>query len=387
MTPSDHSAMSKPRPPKPVIVDHLKASPFRPPSSRSPHWSWRCRKDGALLFSGRMSRAEVRQRLIEALDGDEAEPEAVLVETVGQVLDLWFTNEVEDRSEPGTVSTYKSSALRIVRLVGGLHVDRGRMVIDELHRLMDEQGWTRSTKQLTQTILIMAWRWAHLRNLVDEPAPPPKRLKKGEARRSRASGPIQQANRRTVPSLDEALTAIARVREPHRSILMVQLGTGARIGEVCALHVADVVEVDGRLVVAFGMHVGAQKTGPRDVPITSPDAEALLRRAVAEARLAGRQRLWVTRVGSRIQSSYAAKALRIIDWTGIGCDRFQTHALRYLAVYMARRSGVLPEVAAAIFGHSVAVMLEVYRSTEMAEMVEAMERMRLGEGGGVRGLR
>lgn len=361
--PPDDDGMSKP---DIVVVGHLRAVAYRPPSKADDRWAWRCRSKGATLWTGRGTPAEVAVTLAGLLLKKDAPPtRARAVETVGQVLDVWYTNEVQGRREPATDSSYRARALSARRLIGDLRIDRSQRVIDELHRQMEALGWTRATRRLTQTVLIMAWQWAHMRAVIDTPAPARRRLPK-EARDPRA-----------VPTLEQVLQVIRCVREPWQSVLRVQLATGARIGEVCAIEPGD-IEESGRLLLTLGVHRGARKTGARTIPITNLDALRILKRHRAEAMLAGRAKIWAGPLGGRVTVDSVTS--RIAKAQADSAAPFTTHALRYLAVLMMRKAGVMPETAAAILGHSVAMMLSTYRLIGDGELAEAMERVRLGEG-------
>ena len=370
------------RKPKSVTVGELTATPHRPPTDTKPLWSWRCRKAGAAVWSGRARRADVAAILMAIIQTPPDEPaEPSPVETVGQAMALWLSSEVEGSTRaPLTVRNYRSSAGAVSRVAGALRLDRGPWTAREAWRLLSESGLAHRTVQIHTGVMLMAWRWAHGYGFVATACPAALRVKP------------PPAVRRHTPTLDDALRAIETVGPHERGVLLVQLATGARISEVCLLHAGDVRDEGGRIVVTFGLHEYARKTGRRDVPVTMPAAVDALRRALVTMRERGRDEgvIWTSYKGRPVSKTYrfqVGKALRDVDWTGLGVERFASHGLRRLAAKMLRQAGVPLEVVAGLLGHSIVMMLKVYREVDEGERFDAMDRARLGEGGGLRSIR
>ena len=382
------------RKPKPVTVGELTARPHRPPIASNPLWSWRCRKYGRDIWSGRARRADVAailMAIIQAPPEPEAAPAAV--ETVGQVMALWLESEVEGSTRAVlTVRNYRTSTSAVTRAAGALRLDRGPWAAREVWRLLSESVLAHRPTQIHTGVMLMAWRWAHGYGFVPTPCPAMPRVKPPAPKR------------RYTPTLDEALKVIGTLDGAARAVLTVQLATGARISEVCCIHRADVDDDGGRMVLTLGVHESARKTGRRLVPVTMPEAIAEIRAAVKTMDAMGRAggTLWTKKPwGGRpvtdparlrpVTATYrhaVTKELAAVDWAALGVQRFSSHALRRLAAVMLRQAGVQLEVAAHLLGHSITMMLKTYREVDADERLEAMTRARLGQGGGnVRGIR
>lgn len=382
------------RKPKPVTVGELTAKPHRPPIASNPLWSWRCRKYGATVWSGRAKRADVAAILMAIIQTPpEPEPDAAPVETVEQAMTLWLEREVEGSTRaPLTIRNYRTSTTAVCRVAGLLRLNRGPWIAREVWRLLAAEGLAHRTIQIHTGVMLMAWRWAHGYGFVPTPCPAAPRVKPPPPKR------------RYTPTLEEALKVINSLDGASRAVLTVQLATGARISEVCCIHRADVDDDGERVVLTLGVHESARKTGRRLVPVTMPEAIAEIRGAIKTMDAAGRAHgtLWTKRPrGGRPVTSpkqlrpvtaafrgTVGKVLSRADWEGLGVQRFSSHALRRLAAGMLRQAGVQLEVAAHLLGHSITMMLKTYREIDDGERFEAMTRARLGQGGGnVRAIR
>lgn len=92
-------------------------------------------------------------------------------------------------------------------------------------------------------------------------------------------------------------------------------------------------------------------------------------------------RIWRLSVGDPVGLTYKknlCRALGEVDFPKLRQPRWTSHALRYLAAKQLRQQNVAPEVAAAILGHTVAVMMKTYRKVDSVEIDLAMARAQLG---------
>lgn len=124
------------------------------------------------------------------------------------------------------------------------------------------------------------------------------------------------------------------------------------------------------------------KTGPRTIPVTLPEAIEILHRRV-DTTCTGLDRQCRILVGYRGRESAlyhraVMEALRNLDWKAVGVQRFTTRGIRRTAADTLRRAGVPIEDAAAILGHSPAVLMRTYRQVDEADKMEAMQRAQLG---------
>lgn len=238
-------------------------------------------------------------------------------------------------------------ARRAVSVVGAVLLDRvGARTLEELR---DRSGrGPRATAQVL-TIVRMAWRWGHGVGLVDAPELPPVRL-------------AVPASERRTPEPHEVQPVVELVeRRSPRSGLALRLAwaLGARVGEVAALQLADV-----DLAVPPGWITLRGKTGTRRVPLPRAARAAIEAAPPWTGPLAHPRR-----VHDNLRSACAS----------LDVAPFAVHGLRRLAVDQLARSGVDIATAAALLGHSPAVMLEHYRRVQASDLVAAVGRVQLGE--------
>jgi len=355
----------RPRP-KPVNVD-----PFRARVVRGPHadhvarWYWRAVRylDGSevVVWTGWATRDEVA-RTLRALPPETlpaASVARVALDTVDELLRAWIA-ACEDgvtRAKPlrpATLAAYRQHAKRVVGQLGAmrLRVLDGATVsryVADGRRAGDAPG----TLTLDVTVLRMAWRWS-----VRVGAAPSRDVDWPRC------DPRERVRPRYTPKASDVVAVLPHLRPWARDVVLVLWGTGARIGEVASLRVGA-VELDDGWIALDG------KTGPRRVPL-SPETVDVLRPYV-DGR-APSVRLWP--VSSEVVRHLPTSLRRACGAAGVPV--WTSHALRRAAVDRLARSGVDVATAAAMLGHSPAVMLEVYRQVSADDLSGAVARARLG---------
>lgn len=352
--------------PKPIHVEPLRARIVRGPHpDRADRWYWRAVRYGdgteAVVWTGWGTREEVVATL-RALPTDvprRAKTEHAALDTVDHLLRAWIA-ACEDGTtrakplRPATLAAYRQHAKRIVNGLGAVRLRAldghgvARYVAD--HR---RAGAASGTLALDVAVLRMAWDWA--RSL-------------GEAPARDVAWPRFDKRERVRPRYTPKATEVAAVLDHLTGwagdVVRVLWGTGARVGELATLR-AESVDLDGGWLAVSG------KTGARRIPL-APETVDVLRPYVTGK--APEARLWpvsvevVRRLPGRLRR--ACEAAGVPSWT--------SHALRRAAVDRLARAGVDVATAAAMLGHTPAVMLEAYRQVSPDDLSGAMARARLG---------
>lgn len=357
----------------------LTARPHRPPSRRSNEWSWRCRRNQITLWAGTGSREHVIDVLTALLTNaplpEGREPERVAaptpqapapreVSTVSELLACWLDHLLKVRTKVNTFKAYKGSAGRLLSVAADDRLSGGPWLLRGVWTAL-ETRYKPKTIQITVCALLQAWRWARSYGLTSLVPPDPLRIRPASEERP------------YTPTLDEVRRVIATMREPTRRILTLQMATGARISELAMLHREDVVEIDGILHVTFGRHDQAEKTGVRTVPVMLPEGVDALREALD---IAGDREgpIWTRANGEPVtihERSRTAARLRRVDWPGLGIRRFTSHGIRRMVATEMRRKGVPLEIAAQLLGHSIQMMLRIYRDIDDDDRIRAMTQL------------
>jgi integrase len=390
-----------PKRPEPLDIEpphgpvvHAKTVTGRGPTARQPHWYWRAVVyDGAkerTVWTGRGSREEVRAAVWQLIGRREhlgAEPAAavdadqviVTFETFSDLLRAWRVHLTTERTDlaPASVEAYVARANVLEEVLGSVRLDRlGRADLDRYRAIVSRppgEGSRRrrarssGTIQIDMTVAGMAWSWGSSIGVVDGSLDAPAIL-------------VKPTHDSYTPSIDEVATVVGMLRGWVADVVRLQWATGARLGELAALLVED-VDLE-RSVVWVGRHVRAAKTGARRVPIPA-DTLPMLRDMVAGR--SGAVRLFpasfeTVRRWPNDLIAEACAAAKIPTWT--------THGLRRAFVIRGIRARIDVATLSTITGHSIQVMLRIYRQV-LDEDIAAASALLPGSlpGGTVRAFR
>lgn len=337
--------------PAPAVVGALHLTAVRGPNAAGA-WYWRIRDEQRRTrWTGWARRPEALTHLHQL--AGEPEPGPTL-RTVGELLRVYLDARERDRELAASSLGYYHRALRHPeRLLGELPLEQLDLASLEGYRnaRLGEGAAPRTVAHELGSIR-SAWRWAVQNEHLQATPLPQVRVK--------VRGYV--LNHRT-PTEGEVGLALAQLRGEVLLAAQLLAITGARISEVTGLRPQD---VDLRRGV---LHLDG-KTGPREFPLT-PGLRALL----TERAQALGERLLALRAGDPQKQVRMALASAC---AAAGVAAFTPHGLRRMAVNRLLRAGVDPKVAAALTGHSVSVMLTIYRSTSFEEKVEGVRQAGLG---------
>jgi integrase len=370
-----------PKKPAPLDVEPplgpvVHAKPVRPPTERLPHWYWRAvvYDTGAerTVWTGRGSRDDVRAAVwgligrgehiaqpLESLTPDDMV--VVAFETVSDLLTHWRAHLQDGQSglAPNTVLTYCRHSRPLEEVLGQVLLEQlGRRELDRYRAavaLPPPESSRRTRPRSTGSIncdfitLRAAWSWGRSIGAVDRDLQVP-------------TVTVQPTRDNYTPTADEVAAVVEHLSGWVADVVRVQWATGCRVGEVLALHVED-IDLEG-LRIDVGRHIGAQKTGRRQVPIDASAAELL--RGIIGDRL-GRAPVWPQASSQRRMAEAVAKAC-----TAAGVPVWTSHGLRRAFVTRGLRAKVPLEVMASITGHSIPVMLRIYRQVQDDDRREAV---------------
>lgn len=302
----------------------------------------------------RCTAAEAARRGAELLEAgvqlELSEPEPVTVRTVRDLVELWLGAQAQraDLSRH-TLKAYRHSAVCLVEIAGTVAVTD--VTAGWLVGLRDQLGqrFAPQTVKLHLAVLGFAWRWAARLQLVGAPPDLP-------------AVRVPRKVRHT-PRLADVAAVIEQAEGWQRLLLALAWSTGARVGELCRLRWSDLDLEQGTVVVCG-------KTGPRAVPLVGAGLDQA-RAATREGELLVGARVPATaekRLGEALQGLCASA----------GVAPFTIHALRRLAVDAMARAGVDVATAAALTGHTPAVMLTHYRQVTESDLRAAAARAELG---------
>ena len=330
------------------------------------------------------------------LDGEEDEEDSGELLTVEDLLQAWIAVVAREwRTRAISEATYQTKRRGVIRLLGPKRGEEGaprlryerldtldaEVLAEHIAQRQDEQdaiteqlgrqkqgrGTGRkqrgdaapSTIRYDLGYLREAWRWAedegHVGRMPRFPKPP-------EHRR------VYNDYTPTVAEARAVLDALTTPRQ--RGAYQLVWGTGAR-PEECATATVDLQRGTIQLKGKGQRHAGRRYGGQdRRFPLT-PRALAGYRELVlANGRPFQRgERLFVT---STLRNALRERC------EAAGVPVFTPYGLRRLAVDELRRAGVPLEIAAAITGHSVEVLLKLYRRPLPEEIAAELERAPVG---------
>ena len=362
--------MSKPRRPAPLRLPPLSAAVVRGPRERAGvrQWYWRIRNGQQPLWTGWASESEasleLARQLRQHLDPDPEFEADTADATVRTVLDLCeaylaYLDEAGGRRLAAASIRNRNSSLRAVaRLAGEVRLSRVRRSAVQHYVDVALGEYAPSTVEQHLKVWSCAWTWAHGLGLVSRDFP-------------LVVVKVPKVHKRT-PTLLEVRATFKELPALHPTwgprtalILRLQLETGARLGEVLR---ADRGDFDAELEA---WKVSRGKTGARLVPL-SPE---LLDQVLGQPRT--KRGLWGAQPHSASKQVY--ELLRQACEKA-GVQRWKPHGLRRLAVDQLLRSGVDVASAAALLGHSPAVMLSKYRQVTDTDLRRAARALQPSRG-------
>ena len=335
--------------PEPAEIGDLHLSVVRGPNEDG-FWYWRARDaERKVAWTGWSSRADAIRTLRE-LTG-MAEPPPALV-TVEDLLNVWVAAREQDPTlSPRTKQNYHRLSLRPKQRIGALPLGKlDHAALEGYRNTRLGEGAAPRTVRHELLMVRLAWRWAIGRELLNAAALPPVRLK--------TRGYVQ--NHRT-PAESEVADVLSHMNGETLLAAQILAVTGARISEVLWLRHSD-VDLSRGLLQLTG------KGATRAIPLTPGLRRLLIARGQSDS--AGRL--------IRTNTNALRGALREAC-SRASVQEFTPHGIRRMAVNRLNRAGVDPKVAATITGHSVEVMLSVYRSVSAEDKAKGVRQAGLGQ--------
>jgi len=367
-----------------VKVAHVTARPERPPGKRNPdRWYWRCEGFGDgnkwVVWCGRATHGEVQELLLELVRTGQADaprkndaPVPPVERTVEKLLKRWLAAQESRVGASAARSTFIAYKGRVnnhlVRLLGTVLVAEvsKETVVRYRDGRLREGGSTQSV-HAELICLGAAWTWARERGLL-RASPgysPPQDL---------PSAPLEVKAKRDkyTPTPGEVAAVLDQLDPGGWPYMAVRLlhATGCRIGEIGHLRWRDVY-----LGADPYLRIRETKTKEdREVPIPEL-AEALQRWRPQDAEPEDLV-LGVTpyTVSKQVGGYWLPRAIAAAKLP----RPFTPHGLRRLAVDTMARAGVDVKTAAALTGHSEAVMLKLYRTVTAEDRRAAVKTAGLG---------
>ncbi len=359
--------------------------------------------NGRVIYLGPWGHPETAQRYHEVIgewlahgrDVPAAQPQLGPVSVVELVRDYWRWAKRRYAGSKGEVASIKSALSVLVRAHGRTPAaEYGPRKLRDVRALMVHAGWSRQHINRQISRIRSAFNWSVAEELI--PAETANRLamlralRKGEARETDPVKPV--------PS-DDLWPAIHQMNKPVRGLVLLQLLTGARPGELLKLRAMD-IDMSGAV---WSLNLADHKTahhGKRRVILFGPKAKRILRYFIAEKRstsaylfdprdsnLEGKRR---GASGSRrpnqqvnakktdrsmnehyTPSSYGRHVRRACDKAGV--STWSPGRLRHnAATYLRAQFGV--EVTSKVLGHSNIRTTEIYAEADERKAAQAILR-------------
>ncbi|MFN3933256.1 MAG: tyrosine-type recombinase/integrase [Parvibaculum sp.] len=164
-------------------------------------------------------------------------------------------------------------------------------------------------------------------------------------------------------------------------VFVLGLYTGARLGEICQLDVADIKEVHGVRFIAIQDFDEAKRlktaNSRRIVPL-HPELEALgFDRYLESLPSTGRLFPKLKPLGRKSEAQKFSKwGNELIDRAGVKDSRLTFHSLRHTFITACRRAGIQEEIYQRITGHTAGNVGREYGGVELPTLARAMQRVR-----------
>lgn len=191
--------------------------------------------------------------------------------------------------------------------------------------------------------------------------------------------PVMERRREVhVLSAEEIQALLEALPEPSRTIVLLGVATGLRIGEMLALHVSDVDLAGGVLYVRRAIYRGVMgspktKRGERRVPLASFVVRAL--EGFLRDRRADSELLFSSQAGTALHDRNLFRGQVEPVLGRLGIRHFGWHSLRHTFRTIAGNRGVPVELVQSVLGHTSldTTMLYMHRDKEAER--EAAEKV------------
>ncbi len=328
------------------------------------------------IHTGWMTLAELDETLARHVsDPTLSERRAGEFRTVLDLLEHWIASR-ED--EPGlsekTIAADRHRARALVGTLGDVQIAQCTTSALERHRNLRLRGGTASsTVRRELYVLRQAWRWAIQIGRVAAPTPaaPTVREMSSTGKYTNRYTPTSQEVARVLAVLLETDGRRTRGGMRWTALAVILLnGTGCRRHEIADLRWGD-VDLDRAALTVNGKRNRDGRAPRRTVPIAPPVV-----RALRDCGPGGDD--------ERVLSCVSAgTVLTIQRYLEAACDkagvpRFNVGAFRRKATNDLYRSGVAPDVEAALLGHTPATAARHYRQVATPEVESAVRSARLG---------
>ena len=175
-------------------------------------------------------------------------------------------------------------------------------------------------------------------------------------------------------SLDEARRLLEHLEEPTRTVVLLAVMTGLRIGEILALRWGRINFASGTLRVEETCYKGAfgtpkTRASRREVPMTHGIAQALLARRANSRNTADDALVFATRLGTPLAPNNLRRRQLHPACERASVERINWHSLRHTHGTLLHEQGTPLRVAQAQLGHSqLTTTLKIYtHATELAQ--------------------
>jgi integrase len=182
-------------------------------------------------------------------------------------------------------------------------------------------------------------------------------------------------------SLDEVRRLIAASDEPVRTVVLLAVMTGLRIGEILALRWGRINFVTGTLRVeetCYKGKFGTPKTraSRREVPLTRAVVQALLAHRTGCSNTANEALVFATRHGTPLASNNLRKRQLHPASQRAGLGSIDWHSLRHTHGTLLHEQGTPLRVAQAQLGHSnMTTTLQVYTHASGSAQRQAVNQL------------
>jgi integrase len=182
-------------------------------------------------------------------------------------------------------------------------------------------------------------------------------------------------------SLDEVRRLIAASDEPVRTVVLLAVMTGLRIGEILALRWGRINFATGTLWVeetCYKGHFGTPKThaSRREVPLTPAVTRALQAHRVSCRDTANEALVFATRHGTPLASNNLRKRQLHPASQRAGLGSINWHSLRHTHGTLLHEQGTPLRVAQAQLGHShMTTTLQVYTHASGSAQRQAVDHL------------